>query len=92
MLEPTFKLEYNKKDITKDISQYVLNINYTDFEHGQSDEIEITFEDTQKLWQDAWIPSKGDCLRAYIGYEAEKLLNCGQFPLYLYNYFPCATH
>lgn len=81
MLEPTFKLEYNKKDITKDISQYVLNINYTDFEHGQSDEIEITFEDTQKLWQDAWIPSKGDSLRLYIGYLGEKLLNCGCFEI-----------
>lgn len=81
MLEPTFKLEYNKKDITKDISQYVLNINYTDFEHGQSDEIEITFEDTQKLWQDAWIPSKGDSLRLYIGYSNEKLLNCGCFEI-----------
>ena len=44
MLKPTFKLEYNKKDITKDVSNYVVNIEYTDFEHGQSDEISITFE------------------------------------------------
>ena len=81
MLQPTFKLEYNKKDITKDISDYVLNINYTDFEHGQSDEVEIIFEDSQKLWQDAWIPSKGDNIRLYIGYVGEKLLNCGVFEI-----------
>ena len=62
MLQPTFKLEYNKKDITKDISKYVLSINYTDFEPGQSDEIEIVFEDSEKLWQSAWIPSIGDSL------------------------------
>ena len=49
MLQPTFKLEYNKKDITKDISDYVLNINYTDFEHGQSDEVEIIFEESSPL-------------------------------------------
>ena len=49
MLQPTFKLEYNKKDITKDISDYVLNINYTDFEHGQSDEVEIIFEDSKTM-------------------------------------------
>ena len=66
MLRPTFKLEYNKKDITKDFSKYVLSINYTDFEHGQSDEIEIVFKDSEKLWQSAWIPSKGDSLRLYI--------------------------
>lgn len=81
MLQPTFKLEYNKKDITKDISDYVLNINYTDVEHGQSDEVEIIFEDSQKLWQDAWIPSKGDNIRLYLGYVGEKLLNCGVFEI-----------
>jgi len=81
MLKPTFKLEYNKKDITKDVSNYVVNIEYTDFEHGQSDEISITFEDSEKLWQNAWIPSKGDSLRLFIGYEGEKLLNCGLFEI-----------
>lgn len=81
MLKPTFKLEYNKKDITKDVSNYVVNIEYTDFEHGQSDEISITFEDSEKLWQNAWIPSKGDSLRLFIGYEGEKLLNCGVFEI-----------
>ena len=81
MLQPTFKLEYNKKDITKDISDYVVNISYTDFEHGQSDEVEITLEDSQKLWQNAWIPNKGDNIRLYIGYVGEKLLNCRVFEI-----------
>src|SRR5574344_1496630 len=81
MLTPTFKLEYNQKDITKDVSDYVVNIDYTDFESGQSDEISITFEDSEKLWQSSWIPSKGDSLRLYIGYLGEKLLNCGVFEI-----------
>lgn len=81
MLTPTFKLEYNQKDITKDVSDYVVNIDYTDFESGQSDEISITFEDAEKLWQSSWIPSKGDSLRLYIGYLGEKLLNCGIFEI-----------
>ena len=81
MLTPIFKIEYNQKDITKDISNQVLNIEYTDYEHGQSDEITITFDDTQKLWQSSWIPSKGDSLRVFIGYEGEKLLNCGIFEI-----------
>lgn len=81
MYKPIFKIEYNQKDITTDVSNQVLNIEYTDFEHGQSDEIIITFEDTQKLWQGSWIPSKGDSLRVFIGYEGEKLLNCGLFEI-----------
>ena len=81
MYKPIFKIEYNQKDITTDVSNQVLNIEYTDFEHGQSDEITITFEDTQKLWQGSWIPSKGDSLRVFIGYEGEKLLNCGLFEI-----------
>ena len=81
MYKPIFKIEYNQKDITKDISNQVLNIEYTDYEHGQSDEITITFDDTQKLWQSSWIPSKGDSIRVFIGYEGEKLLNCGVFEI-----------
>ncbi len=81
MLIPTFKIEYNNKNITKDVSKYVTNIDYTDFEHGQSDEISITFEDSESLWQGAWIQSKGDSLRLFIGYVGEKLLNCGIFEI-----------
>ena len=81
MLVPIFELFYDKKNITKDVSPYVTSIEYTDIEHGESDELLISFEDSEKLWQGAWIPSKGDCLRAYIGYEAEKLLNCGTFEI-----------
>ena len=81
MLIPIFELFYEKKNITQDVSPYVTTIEYTDVEHGESDELRISFEDSEKLWQDAWIPVKGDSLRAYIGYEAEKLLNCGIFEI-----------
>lgn len=81
MLIPTYKLEYNQKNITHDVSDYVISIDYTDYEHGQSDEISITFEDAEGLWNGAWIPSKGDALRLFIGYENEKLLNCGIFEI-----------
>ena len=81
MLTPTFKLEYNQKNITKDVSDYVISIDYADYEHGQSDEISITFEDSEGLWNGAWLPSKGDALRLFIGYVEEKLLNCGIFEI-----------
>lgn len=81
MLTPIFELFYEKKNITKDVSPYVTSISYTDVEHGESDELEITFEDSAKLWQDAWLPTKGDSLRLYLGYKDEKLLNCGCFEI-----------
>ena len=81
MLVPIFELFYDKKNITRDVAPYVTSIEYTDVEHGESDELVITFEDAEKIWQGAWIPTKGDSLRAYIGYEAEKLLNCGVFEI-----------
>ena len=47
MLIPIFELFYEKKNITKDVSPYVTNIEYTDNEHGESDELSITFEDSE---------------------------------------------
>lgn len=81
MLVHIFELFYEQQNITKDVSPYVTSIEYTDVEHGESDELTISFEDSEKLWQGDWIPVKGDSLRAYLGYEDEKLLNCGTFEI-----------
>jgi hypothetical protein len=81
MLKPIFKIEYENKDITAHISPNVLSVSYTDFEHGQSDEMEIQVEDKDNLWKSSWYPSKGDALKLNIGYEGEKLLNCGSFEI-----------
>ncbi|HSA05719.1 MAG TPA: hypothetical protein P5556_00910 [Candidatus Gastranaerophilales bacterium] len=81
MLKPVFKIEYENLNITAKISPYVLSVEYTDFEHGQSDEIQIQLEDSNKLWQGSWYPSKGDTLSLQIGYEGSKLLNCGSFEI-----------
>ena len=44
MLVPIFELFYEKKNITRDVAPYVTSIEYTDVEHGESDELVITFE------------------------------------------------
>ncbi|MEI7475346.1 MAG: Cro/Cl family transcriptional regulator [bacterium] len=81
MLTPIFKIEYENKDITANISPNIISVSYTDFEHGQSDEIEIQVEDKDNLWKSQWYPSKGDTLKLNIGYIGEKLLNCGSFEI-----------
>lgn len=81
MLKPMFKIEYENTEITAHISPYVLSVSYTDFEHGQSDEIEIQIEDRDNLWKSSWYPSKGDLIKLNLGYDGEKLLNCGCFEI-----------
>lgn len=80
-LKPAFKLLYNEKNITKDISDSYIQITYTDKEHGEADEIAVDIEDTTGKWKDAWYPTKGDSLGFYMGYMGQKLLPCGPFEI-----------
>lgn len=81
MQTPVFKIEYENKDITASIAPNVLSVTYTDFEHGQSDEVEIQLEDKDHLWKSSWYPTKGDRIKLSLGYAGEKLLNCGSFEI-----------
>lgn len=76
-----FIIEYEQKDITADIASMINSITYIDAEHGESDEIEIEIADKDNLFLNAWFPTEGDRLRLYLGYEGEKLLDCGLFEL-----------
>lgn len=78
---PTFTLRYNQKNISADVAPYVLGITYTDYLEGQSDEIEIQFEDSDGRWRAAWYPTMGDTLSLEIGYQGEPLLPCGSFEI-----------
>lgn len=75
------EIKYESKNITRYIAPYLKSFTYKDYEHGQSDEIEIQLEDKDGLWQGDWYPQKGDTLSARIGYEGENLLNCGSFEI-----------
>lgn len=79
--EPVFVLVYEKKDITHDVSAYVIAVTYTDYLAGQSDELDVELEDTDGRWRDAWYPGKGDTLSLKMGYEGAPLLPCGSFEI-----------
>lgn len=74
--EPNFKVLYNGKNITADISKYMLSITYNDKTKGESDEVEIELEDVDALWQNAWYPEKGANLDVTMGD-----LRCGIFQI-----------
>lgn len=76
--EPRIKIVYQGKDITQDISAFLLSVDYSDNTADESDEVSFTVEDTDALWRTDWMPSKGDKLSMSIGFDNE-MLDCGTF-------------
>ncbi|MNW32447.1 phage late control protein GPD [compost metagenome] len=78
-------VNYNGKDITKELSGYLLDFTYTDAEPGTLDDLQINLEDKDRKWSGPWSPSAGDRITAYIktiGWDKPgeiKRLNCGSF-------------
>ncbi|MGW8956611.1 phage late control D family protein [Paenibacillus sp. NPDC055715] len=78
-------VNYNGKDITKELSGYLLDFTYTDAEPGTLDDLQINLEDKDRKWSGPWSPSAGDRITAYIkttGWDKPgeiKRLNCGTF-------------
>ena len=78
---PRVVLIYNKKDISTNISKYLMSLTFTDYEKDQSDELNLQLKDSDKYFQNSWRPQKGDKISAQIGYEDEQLLDCGTFTI-----------
>lgn len=75
---PKFKLIYEGKDITADMSRFVDDLTYTDNESGESDEITIGLHDIDDLWKGPWFPLKGDKVKLELGYNSD-MIDCGTF-------------
>ena len=75
---PIFEVVYAGKDVTEDITRYLISVTYTDRTQGQSDEVEIVLEDSERLWMGSWYPSKGDKLQLAMGY-LDFMIDCGEF-------------
>lgn len=78
--QPIFKIFYNQKNISKEISQFVTSVTYTDKMTGETDELEINLEDSDGRWMADWYPGKGDKLKLQMGYD-DSLLDCGEFEI-----------
>ena len=71
-----YAILYNNKNITNDISRFMLSLTYNDKTQGESDDIEIELEDKDGLWQNSWYPEKGAKITMSIGN-----LKCGVFEI-----------
>ncbi|MFP4772049.1 phage late control D family protein [Pasteurella multocida] len=78
---PTFELFYGKSQITHHIKPTLLSLTYTDHLSDQSDELQVSFEDSERKWINAWFPTQGDELKVQLGYLGETLVNLGAFEI-----------
>lgn len=76
----TYKILYNSKNITKDISDHLVSLSYTDKVAGETDELEMVLEDSDLLWQNSWYPQKKDTIEAEIEQDG-RVLKCGKFTI-----------
>lgn len=79
---PAFELLYDRRDVTIDVSPLLTAITYTDNLDGEeSDSLELTLEDADGRWWQAWYPRMGDRLTLRIGYAGQTLVDCGDFEI-----------
>lgn len=66
------------KNVTADISDRLLSVEYTDHSGGEADTISISIENADQKWLNEWWPDKNTEVSLEIGYEG-LILNCGKF-------------
>ncbi len=77
---PVFKLVYNGKDVTAELTPYISDITYTDRLTGQADELDVTVAVHDNRWLDAWYPPKGATLQYEFSYSQSKpMVSAGSF-------------
>ena len=78
---PDFVVKYEQKDITADIAPYLVSFSYTDYLGGQSDELQLDFEDTDGRWLRTWYPEQGDTVSLSCGDQFTGVVNWGNFEI-----------
>lgn len=71
--EARFVLTYQQRNITRDISNHLISIFYSDVLSGQADSLDVELEDVDGKWLDAWYPGHGDTLTLAMGWEGKPL-------------------
>ncbi|MFJ4141413.1 phage late control D family protein [Pseudomonas sp. NPDC089734] len=71
--EARFVLNYQQRNITRDISKHLISIFYSDILSGQADSLDVELEDSDGKWLDAWYPGHGDTLTLALGWEGKPL-------------------
>lgn len=57
------------KDVTRDLSRYLVSVTYEDKLDGETDSVTLEFADVDKLFIDTWFPKRGDTLEVELWRE-----------------------
>lgn len=79
--EARFVLTYQQRNITRNISEHLLSLTYSDFLTDQADSLDVELEDAEGKWRDAWYPGHGDALTLAIGWEGQPLRTLARFEI-----------
>ncbi|MFQ1042832.1 phage late control D family protein [Gilliamella sp. CG16] len=81
-------LTYDSVDITHDISNFIVSFSFTErAKNGESDDLNITVENSTGIWSNDWFPERGATLHAQIITENWNqpndyhVLDCGSFEI-----------
>ena len=58
------KISYDGNDISADLAPFLKAFDYNDVMSGEADDMSITLEDMEELWEGDWLPEKGAVLNA----------------------------
>jgi phage protein D len=80
-IKPFVQLLYNGRDITTDLSPYLMSMTFTDKLSGESDALDLTLGDvssTATRWLGDWYPDKQMTMLANYGYAGQALATTGE--------------
>jgi len=73
MIHPAVQIVYNGRDVTSDLSPYLMEMSYTDrLTGGEADSLEVTLASpsaTDTRWLADWYPDKGVTIEARFGHR-----------------------
>ncbi|EIV5418970.1 phage late control D family protein [Klebsiella aerogenes] len=75
-LTPQFMLTLNSKDITRNISERLINLSMTDNRGFEADQLDIELDDSDGLVE---LPVRGAVLSLYLGWKGFALVGKGEF-------------
>ena len=72
------------KDVSMDLRPHLLSLSWTDKADDELDDLQLTLEDREGLWQGDWLPQHGEQLAVRLlaeNFRAPGLeeLDCGEF-------------
>lgn len=84
MRRASVQISIEGKDVSMDIAPHLLSLDYVDKADDELDDLQITLEDRERLWQGDWLPRHGDIIKPVIIAEnfrqpGREELDCGEF-------------